>query len=265
MYKVLLVILCCLTLQTDLLAQSPFGKYFELKAEQFQVSGKTILNIYPAVNPVSGDTVLGFMNRYKRRFEYILLNRTNFSTRNNDLYPDVRAMSRRYTDSLIYNPRFVGYYNQLVLPVALKDNIALQQVMHDGSSFTSEEMMQVASRFFYCDGVRPDNQVSWHVCVGLNGMKEAKWDKDMTLLEAFVFEAIFNTWMTGSDADQQLYNHFNTYVTSAATANAAISPEKRIETIRREVFAKMEKDALLQSVLFKYYQQVKNTLPLAIL
>jgi hypothetical protein len=51
--------------------------------------------------------------------------------------------------------------------------------------------MEVSSKFFYCDQVNPDTSIQAYVCVGLNGVKEAKWNKDYTLLEAFCYEGIF--------------------------------------------------------------------------
>lgn len=263
MLRLIVCLICCLTQYQLVVAQSPFGKYFELKVEQIPLSDRTLLNIYPALKPSNGDSVMAFMNRHKRRFEYILLNRTSFSSRANDLYPDVKAMSTRYTDSLIYNPRFIGYYNRLVSPAALKGNSTMLSVLNEGSGFSKKEMMEVASRFFYCDGIRPNGEVTWHVCIGLNGVKEANWTKDMTLLEAFVFEAIFNTWMTGSPADQQLLERFTGYV-SAAGKNYQKSGAS-LEAIRSEVFLRMQEDSLLAGLLNRYYDDVRHTLPFVIL
>jgi hypothetical protein len=57
-------------------------------------------------------------------------------------------------------------------------------------SVTEHELQRLAVRFFYPDAVTEDGKLAGHICVGINGLEDFDWDRDV-LVEAFVYATIF--------------------------------------------------------------------------
>jgi hypothetical protein len=120
--------------------------------------------------------------------------------------------------------------------------------------------MDVASRFFYCDMVFPDTTVQSHVCIGINGVKETKWEKDYTLLAAFCYEAIFTA------KDSMLDNSYASEKKEACAAHrtAITSLDQYLLDVRADLFERMKHNELLKNLLLNYYQENKSNLAFTI-
>ncbi|MDO1451801.1 hypothetical protein Q0590_36340 [Rhodocytophaga aerolata] len=236
-----------------------FSSYFTLKAERS--AGNEKILVYPAVvdNP-KGETGK-FIKMYSRRFNYLLQNRTNFARVYNHLYPDTLTMTRRYTDSLQHNQVFKQYFNAFTYYINSPSTKNSTKI-----AFSVEEMMQVASKFFYCDLVKPDTTVSWHVCVGFNGLQDVVFDKDYTLLEAFCFEAIFTNMLSEDPEKSKFMDNFINYVTTSTNKQKQkfTSNQDLLQKVKHEVFLSMEFDKQLQVTLLDYYYKNQNNLPFQI-
>jgi hypothetical protein len=198
------------------------------------------------------------MHHYPRRFEYLLQNETHF----NDLadwYPDTIRINEVYAERLGANKPFLTYLSQLLRP--LTRSAKARQI-----TYQPDELMLVASRFFLCDQVRPDTTISWHVCIGLNGMKEANWKKDYTLLEAFCFEAIFDKMFSKNSDDTRYMNQFLKAVDESTKKRRPSMTDKEhlLEQVKRDVFRTMQSDSILKKHLLNYYHQHAPTLPFTI-
>ena len=198
---------------------------------------------------------------YARRFDYLLINVSEihqpnkFETRNSiwSLYPDTIQLKRKYLNQYSTDKKLQHYFARTYN--AIHDNPSEKKV-----DYTTEELMEVASKFFYCDSVLPDTTVQAHVCIGLNGVKEAKWTKDYTLLEAFCYEAIF------SDLDKDSSQVWDSF--GAIKSNSQLLFRKNmqsrpsyLENVKKEVFAQMKNDPILKTILVGYYQKNKPNLP----
>jgi hypothetical protein len=199
--------------------------------------------------------------KYKRRFEYLLINIPEIhrpdkaGVRNGlgELYPDTTEIKKRYMKVYSDDQQLVKYFNETMLPV---DNPGLEQ----SRTYSADELMKVASVFFYCDRVDPaDTSVQAHVCIGLNGVKEAKWDKDYTLLEAFCYEAIFHEF------DNEHSRIWDSFVSkkkqSCARFRANIlSLDQYLEDVKADLISRMKKDEVLKQELLRYYEANKVNL-----
>ena len=232
--------------------------YFKINSQQTIYEGKTYTQVYPALTTKTDNSLAAFMHQHPRRFEYILQNKTQFADYS-DLYPDTVRMTKSYVQRLSVNKPFLSYFSQLSSPIVTPQKTKKEL-------FKKDEMMLVASRFFLCDQVRPDTTISWHVCIGLNGMKEANWKKDYTLLEAFCFEAIFDKMFSKNEDETKYMEQFLKYVDQDTKKHRTTfkTKEQLLEAVKTDVFSHMQSDQELQRVLTIYYRQNEKSLPFRI-
>lgn len=248
-----------LTLHSPTIPHNQLKAHFKIESRVVEYQGKQHTSVYPALRESAKDTITSFMNHYHRRFEYLLQNRTQF----NDLadwYPDTVHINKVYVQRLEVNKPFLTYLSQFLACSTLF-------VKAKPTTYQQDELMLVASRFFLCDQVRPDTTVSWHVCIGLNGMKEVNWTKDYTLLEAFCFEAIFDK-MFSKNLDETRY--MDQFLKAVDESTRKYRPFMRtkdhlLEQVKGDVFRTMQTDLILKKRLLDYYHQHAASLPFTIL
>lgn len=210
-----------------------------------------------ALPEFKGDT---FMMRYKRRFEYIFYNVPQIHSSNRaekrsaifNLYPDTTAMKQLYLDEFVKDKKLKNYFEMTMTYIN-------QAEKKRKLIYSMDELMEVASKFFYCDRIEPDTTIIAHVCVGLNGVKEAQWKTDYTLLEAFCFEAIFD------ELDQNDSKIWESFVRKKKTAyelhkRNIISLSQYLENVKLDLFQKMKEDKVLKQELISYYEKNRTNL-----
>lgn len=245
-------------LQPTIWSNKQLDAYFKIDGRFVEYQGKQYPSIYPMLRKPPRDSVASFMQSYHRRFEYILQNKTEFKDLANS-YPDTIRINQAYVQRLAINKPFLSYLSQLLEPLNMPNVARL-------STFKEDELMLVASRFFLCDQVRPNTTVSWHVCIGLNGMKEANWPQDYTLLEAFCFEAIFDKMFSkNSDENRYMYRFLEAVDESTRKRRTSMKDkEQLLEQVKIDVFQTMQSDPILKKHLIDYYNKHAATLPFTI-
>jgi hypothetical protein len=200
------------------------------------------------------------LQSFARRFDYLLINVSEihqpnkFETRNSiwSLYPDTIQLKRKYLNEFSSDKKLKHYFAKTYKAI-------LQDETKKKVEYSTQELMDVASKFFYCDSVLPDTTVQAHVCIGLNGVKEAKWAKDYTLLEAFCYEAIF------SDLDKdssQVWESFGAIKSKSEWLfrKKISSLPSYLESVKKEVLKQMNNDPILKTTLVAYYQKNQSNL-----
>jgi len=203
--------------------------------------------------------------KYKKRFEYLIMNipeihhpeKIKERLKISDLYPDTSEIKRLYLKELINDKKLAGYFEETAAPITNPD-------LKVDKKFTTDELMEVASKFFYCDKVLPDTTVQLHVCIGINGFKETKWEKDYTLLAAFCFEAIFN------DLDKDISTLRESYKSEKKNSceqyrRNIVTLDKYLENVRTELFSRMKNNTTLKKELLNYYESNKDNLAFKII
>jgi hypothetical protein len=232
-------------------------KYFTLNTYEanIKIEGRdsTLLFIYPALKTDSNDEISKYIKSKENRFQYLLVNRSKFESIYNSLYPDTIEIRNRYANDLAKNKLFINYLNETIKPFKAKK-------IKRNLFFSKNEVIKIAARFFYSDSLFSDTSISMHICVGLNGVKDAKWNRDYTLLEAFCFEAIFYYLKEGEmsvvDNNFKLVveNLKNKYLNKNKTTNGLL------RYIQINTFLEMEKDEILVKRLLDYYEINKSNL-----
>lgn len=230
-----------------------------IKIYTYQDSNNLKATAMPELKPESK------LQPYARRFDYLLINVSEihqpnkFETRNSiwSLYPDTIQLKRKYLNKFSTDKKLKHYFTKTY--DAIQQNQSKKKV-----DYSTEELMEVASKFFYCDSVLPDTTVQAHICIGLNGVKEAKWAKDYTLLEAFFYEAIF------SDLDKdssQVWESFGAIKSKSELLFRRNIPSlpSYLENVKKQVFVQMKNDPILKMMLITYYENNKGNLSFRLL
>lgn len=240
---------------------SAFGQlnpatYFKLDIRYYADETEKYLGVSPEIKLVNTDDFGIAIQKHPRRFRYILLNKSEFQNRYEKLYPDTVLINTLYTNSLRENKLFMLHFDNLTKPFS---KLKFKKLVYN-----KDELMQVAARFFYVEGMKKDSTINSYICINLNGIKNA-FKKEYTVLEAFSFEAIFEQFKVDGQPNPFMKN-FKTYINQAiAIEKPQFKNEKTyVENIRKYAFVKMEKDSKLQSALLNYYQLNKSNLPFEI-
>jgi hypothetical protein len=197
----------------------------------------------------------------KRRFDYLISNVPHKDDSNifeelkriKGFYPDTAKVISATLDYLNEDEQFIHYFNQTLAPFFGEEVIELR-------SYSTEDLMEVASKFFYCDRVMEDTSVAAHICIGLNGVEEAAWQTDYTLLEAFCYEAIFTTMR--EDSDSQIEDIFVGYLGKLGKEHkqSFVSKDDFLGKVRMEMFERMKANETIQKELLAYYERTKDHL-----
>ncbi|MCD6018852.1 MAG: hypothetical protein K0S53_1973 [Bacteroidetes bacterium] len=234
--------------------KSVIQKHVNIDVSTFESENKTKASAMPEIKATSK------LKKYKRRFDYLLVNISEIhhpekSEERNaifNLYPDRQEIKKRYLEKYIQDKKLVAYFEETMAPI----NDPHLQI---NKSYAVDELMEVASKFFYADKVKPDTTVQSHVCIGINGMKETRWEKDYTLLAAFCYEAIFNNLDEDSSHISESYRSEKRLSCEQYRKNIT-TLDKYLEDVKWDLFDRMKNNAILKEELLKYYELNKHNL-----
>lgn len=229
-------------------------EHIDIEVYIYENDGKTQASAMPEIRSHSE------LNAYKRRFDYLLINVSKMHIPEHsakrkkiwEMYPDTTKLKRLYLNEFVKDKKLVNYIE--TTNAAIFDSTFQVTI-----TFTKDELMEVAAKFFYCDKVFPDTTVQSHVCVGLNGISEANWSKDFTLLEAFCYESIFNDLVNDTSQIEKSYR--SEKKEACFTHRATFTTfDQYLKDVRSDLFARMKNDQILKRVLVEYYEENKNNL-----
>lgn len=234
--------------------QVDFCRYFYLDISTKIVEGHSVQSYSPEIKSGKHDALAIFMKEHDNRFNYLLWNKLGDLNPVADLYPDTTKMEAALCSLLQGNKRFLSYLQNLV-PKSLRDP-GLKQ-----DTFTVDDMMYAASRFFYCVEIEEsDTLIISHICVRMDDQVIISPNHDLTLLEAFTFEGIFHALL---NEDKPKFDaNFDRYIkdTRDRYKDNAKDLDALLVTVRHECFALMENDQDLKESLLNYYDANRNNL-----
>ncbi len=116
--------------------------------------------------------------KHPRRFEYLLVNISEmhqiekWDERNEigKLYPDTNEIKRIYMDKYAHDKKLTNYMEETYA--------AIKKTNKQKRTYSQNELLEVASKFFYCKDVAEDTTIQSYVCIGNNGVREIKSDKE---------------------------------------------------------------------------------------
>jgi hypothetical protein len=197
---------------------------------------------------------------YKRRFDYIILNTPKIHAADQaearkklfDLYPDTLALKNEYQRLLVMDSTLSFHL------MAMMEAIDNKVKGTEKTQFTEEEFFQVASRFFYIDDILSDTSFQTHICIGINGVNQTKAQKDLTLLAAFSYEAIFSDFDRDASVVEQVFGKHKKELEQKMQSGEFNKAD--LETLRNDLYTRMAQDLVFQKVLMDAYHQNKENL-----
>jgi len=223
-------------------------KYVSLEYGSFDHNGEMIYYVSPFVVENS-DSIGKTIHEHSRRISYLLTNKINLDTLNK-LLPDSISINKVFKNE-IANQKFVDYFKKTVLP----NNQSKEK-------FTENEMMMIASKFFLAEQL-PENKYGTRICSGVNGIDD-KSNRDYTLLESVIFDAIFTRIMEQEKPTAKFMDNLSEYQTFAIKETENQNSENRLSEIRTSIFSSMENDKELKEYLLTYCSTNKNNIPIEI-
>lgn len=227
--------------------------YITISLSGYQKNGQTYYSPMPGLKP---DNTL---SRYNWRFEFLIMNapaihHPESTNKRQELFnlTDSSAIRNGYLKEFQNDAYFTKVFTETMQPL-VRSNFTPTQ------TFTKEELMKAASIFFYCDQVNPDTTVQTHICVGINGLREVKWEKDYMLLAAFCCEAIlFDVYQDNSPVFEALNKEKQ--LSYKALRGKITTLDAYLESVKQDVFKRMENNSTLKKSLLRYYKQNKSNL-----
>jgi hypothetical protein len=227
--------------------------YIAINLSTYQKNGQTHYSPMPELKANSE------LSRYKWRFEFLIMNapaihNSEALSKRQELFnlSDSSEIKNGYLQEFQNDPYFMKVFTETMQPFVQSDFTPTQ-------TFTKEELMKAASIFFYCDQVNPDTTIQTHICIGINGFKEVNWEKDYTILTAFCCEAIlFDMYQDKSPIDEAFSKEKQL---SCKTWRGKITTlDNYLENVKKDVFERMENNAVLKKTLLSYYKRNKSNL-----
>ena len=226
-----------------------YCEYLNLKVSSEQRDGKLLTRYWYETAANRKDAFASFLKSHEDRFHYLLYNRMEAMDRVIDLYPDTIRMNEAFCSAISDNNKVHTYFINLTPANLTTWNTARE-------TFTVDDMMMVASRFFFCSGVdKADTTLETHICLGISGQDELKTERDLTLLEAFIFEAIFS-YLKGKKDPRFVKNFYNHAKHSGKRLRNEFNGwDQFLTSARNDCYEKMMEDADLRRKLLRYYRK----------
>lgn len=214
-----------------------FSYQINTSSYRMDENGKPLRFLYPVFTE-NDDETASFIKTHSYRFLYIMRNKVEWDSLIK-FYPDTLKITRG-VNKAYQNSKFIIPVNALLHP----------QKHHQ--QYTTDEMMTVASRFFLME-----SNYSAHVCVSINGIDELKKNKDYTLLEATLYDAIFNGILQEKEPEfkkklMEYLGKFNDKETLKTND---------LEATRQMLFSKMKNDDSLKEFLLEYHHINQDNIP----
>ncbi len=207
------------------------NKYITLEVEKIDYDGKVVEYVSPKFID-NNDSISKKINKYPRRFRYLLTNKTNLETISKVMPDSVKAMAMFRAE--INSKQFKDYFYKTFY--AQKEK------------FTEKELMNIASKFFLAEKYK--NTFGIRTCISINGLSDEN-KRDFTLLEAVVFEAIFAKLRDSNDKNPKFKQNMEMY-RDEAIRKLNENTKDSLMFVRNSVFKSMENDNDLRNYLINY-------------
>jgi hypothetical protein len=233
-----------------------YCNYIKLDVSEYNYDGDKRVGCSPSILSNGNDKFARFLIEHSQRFEYLMFN--SMSNSNDKIkvissyYPDTSKIHLEYCKMIVQENSFI---NDLI---NLTPN-NLTNWPHTKDTFTVDELLLVASKFFYCDQVNEeDTSVARHICIGINGQNEIKSEKNLILLQSFAFEAIFHYLL--KKRSPLFEKNFDDFRRQSSRRNKLhfVDFDSHLISVRNECYEYMINNPDLKIKLLQYHRKNKN-------
>jgi hypothetical protein len=230
--------------------QSTFNleDYIDIEFVQIEHNGQK-LDLFDAKLSKKRDSIGTKIYKNPRRYEFLIANRIDNDSVLSVISDTTKAKSVFY--SLVNTKEFRNYFYTTYFAKN-----------EDKVIFTEEELMKIASMYFLSE--KQGDRYRTRVCLVINGLDNIDLkNQDYTLLEAIVFEAIFERLANENMKEPDFISNLDEYSSEAiAAVNDSIA--NPLLFVRESVFSAMENDQDLKTYLLNYLEQNKENIAIEI-
>ncbi|MBC7903939.1 MAG: hypothetical protein H7Y27_10975 [Gemmatimonadaceae bacterium] len=219
------------------LNQEKFCNYFTIKSQSVDI-------LY-----VDDDRMSDFIKKHYHRFNYLIWD----YLMDKQFYWSVKDTALRESKLCADLKSDTTFYNNFRLLTPLRNQSNPKMI------YTISEMLTVGSRFFYCDIInRKDTTIGCHICVGINGQRQLVSKKDLTALQAFCFEAVFDN----NSKRDRVVEGFSRHVQSTDLLERKTFKnfDDHLQRVKLTEYSYLEKNIPFKDYLLSYYNKHKKTL-----
>jgi len=252
--KVLLIFVFLLGPSSSFEQPLNYCDYFSLKFNEKENGNKKSIYFHIDIIRNKKTDFDRFLNSHDIRFKYLLLNYSDKLQDIKQLYPDTALIATRFCNEIIKSDSVQEYFNALT-----PNNLITWDLRND--TFTTKEMLEVASRFFYCDGINEiDTTINYKICVGINGQRDDNSGKDVLLLEAFTIEAIL--FYVSKRRTPDFLTEFKNFlkIQTIAKRKKFKDYDSYLHEIRQMCYFEMQGNTDLKKKLLDYYESNRTNL-----
>lgn len=237
-----------------------YSSAFHLRKQEYE--GHPFFDLHVDSLPAS-DPLARLINPNRLFFNYIAAHGTHpelpqliASARDKDAIP--AAFDLLLVQDSAFNAVMVATAGRFLAPSAT--SVIGYDRRRPRPSFTMDEVVSVAVRFFYPDSILPDGRVQTHVCIGINGVSDLQRGRDIAV-EAFVYSAIMK------ELKDNRHGLDSAYQRAAHRLNRLdLSSDNRVRLIRSQgaLWTMMAQSPALRETLWADYRAQRSFLPFSI-
>lgn len=252
--KVLLIFVFLLGSSSSFEQPLNYCNYFSLKFNERENGNKRSIYFHIDIIKNKKTGFDRFLSSHDVRFKYLLLKFSNKLQDIKQLYPDTALIAERFCNEIIRSDSVQEYFNALT-----PNNLTTWDLRND--TFTTKEMLEVASRFFYCCGINEsDTTINYKICIGINGQSDDNSGKDVLLLEAFTIEAII--FYVSKRRSPDFLSEFKNFlkIQTIAKRKEFKDYDSYLQEIRQMCYLEMQGNTDLKKKLLDYYESNRTNL-----
>lgn len=160
------------------------------------------------------------------------------------LYPDTQLIESAF-HQMIDEPEFSKAVYALLYPETVRTE-----------QYSMEEIMSIASRFFYV--FKTKNNYGFSICSSANGIEHSELAQQK-IVEALVLEAVMSHIVSSQNGQPQIVSDAYSYLKDAIGDTTLNTKEKRLR-----IYQKMEQNESLKSIIKSFFENEKAHLPMSI-
>jgi len=193
------------------------------------------------------------INKNNSHIDYLLINFSDHSK--NDELSSIESDDERtnvFLNNLKKDSLFTAVINKLVAKTMDVDFVC--------DTFTVDEMMDVAVKFFSITGLSQDGYYQGKVCVGINGLSKTQ-NIRKPHLEAFCFSSILANY---NSKRYGMYDEFVEGIKTLYKLNLGVTDDERVLRAQGALYMFMLYNKPLKAMLLEEYEKKKDYLPFVI-
>ncbi|GAA3911904.1 hypothetical protein GO495_25735 [Chitinophaga oryziterrae] len=188
--------------------------------------------------------------------DYILNNQTSFDRKKIAVFKyDSIQLIEAFRNELRQDTAFNRNMLQLSYWYLKSKHINVADYQSTKTDLTTDQLINIATRFFFATKIQPDNNVGWKVCIGQNAYADDKRNSTYPLIEAFCFMAIMNNIETA-----QYYQHFEEYGITISQQTKYLPESERLIVARESMYKEMAGNSALKTALLNAYRNKADML-----